>query len=255
MDYTQTEYQRHKLDRGLKKILFAPSIPRCDDGKPCMDGRCPMCGSDLAASLEDFLNRAQGPERTWTQAAFVLHTQTSEMGNRGQFPLGPTRDAVQAISSTLQTRNSAFIGTFGLLVEKGKGGQKKAAAIEICYSGGGRDPVGTAVEILNGRFGAPATPLCGARRVPAGERSATLLADELLYGYQCHASKALESFEGIFKKRLLAELAENYGTHRIGDRLITHGLSVERGTISLSPGNFWPLPLDAIKNFKRRRWV
>jgi hypothetical protein len=212
-----------------------------------------MCGSDLAGLLEEFLNGPQGATRKWMQAAFVLGTQTGELGDCRQFPLGTTRDAVQAISNALQTGNSAFIGTFGIVVEKGKGGRKKVAAVEVCYSGESRDCFGTAVEILGNRFGAPPRHLCPTRRLPAGERTATLLADELLYGYQYRDPKACHFSEGISKKSLLAELAQNYGNHRIDSRVVTHGLSVGHRTIVLSSGNFWPLPLNNIKNLKPRR--
>ncbi|TAY80976.1 hypothetical protein [Rhizobium ruizarguesonis] len=254
MDHIEAEYQRHKLDRSLKKHVIAASIPPCDDGNPCMDGRCPMCGSNLAWLLEEFLNSPQGATRNWVQAAFVLGTQTGELGDCRQFPLGTTRDAVQAISNALQTGNSSFIGTFGILVEKGKGGRKKVAAIEVCYSGESQDSVGTVIEILGNRFGAPPRPFRPTRRLAAGERSATLLAEELLYGYQYRDPKACHFSEGILKKNLLAELAQNYGNHRIDSRVVTHGLSVGHKTVVLSPGNFWPLPLNNIKHLKPRRW-
>lgn len=113
MDFIEAEHQRNKLDRALKKHIVAPTIPPCDDGRPCIDGRCPMCGADLAALLVEFLNSSQASTRKWTQAAFVLNTQSVELGCSQRFPLGRARTALQAISNALQTDASAFIGTFG----------------------------------------------------------------------------------------------------------------------------------------------
>lgn len=135
MDYDIAAGQRRRLNQALKRHLPTGTklrIPTCDDGKPCFDGRCPMCGSDLVALLKTFLRGSEASARRWSRAAFILDDETLSIGDTSPFPFARTRAALAEISSDLQVQNSAFVGTFGLIVDTAEKDKRKVAAIEFC---------------------------------------------------------------------------------------------------------------------------
>ncbi|WP_085779421.1 hypothetical protein [Rhizobium sp. NXC14] len=249
MDYDIAAGQRRRLNQALKRHLPASTklrIPTCDDGKPCFDGRCPMCGSDLDALLKTFLRGSEASARRWSRAAFILDDETLSIGDTSPFPFARTRAALAEISSTLQAPNSAFIGTFGLIVDAAEKGNRKVAAIEFCCT-----------EILDiekitldlaSRFNGSVKPLAlHPGHMPLRWGDVVLLAEGLLYGYLNRDTCKPALSEGIWKKKLLAELAQNYGKHLIADRLITHGLALKNHKICFAPGSSWPIAINSFR--------
>lgn len=248
MDYDIAAGQRRRLVQGLKRHPPAGAelrIPTCDDGKPCFDGRCPMCGSDLDALLKAFLAGSEASARRWSRAALVLDCETLAIGDTSPFPFARTWAALAEISSDLQAQNSAFVGTFGLIVNAAEMGNRKVAAIEFCCT-----------EILDiekithdlaSRFNGVKPLALHPGHMSLRWGDVVLLAEELLYGYLSRDTSKPALSEGIWKKKLLAELAQNYGNHLIADRLITHGLAFKNDKISFAPGLSWPIAINSFR--------
>lgn len=249
MDYDIAAGQRRRLVQGLKRHPPAGAeqrMPTCDDGKPCLDGRCPMCGSDLDALLKTFLRGSEASARRWSRAAFILDDETLSIGDTSPFPFARTRAALAEISSTLQMQNSAFVGTFGLIVDTAEESKGKVAAVEFCCTE--VLDVGKVTHDLASRFNGSVRPLAlHPGHMPLRWGDVVLLAEELLYGYLNRDTCTPALSEGIWKKKLLAELAQNYGKHLIADRLITHGLAFKNHKICFAPGLSWPIAINSFR--------
>jgi hypothetical protein len=241
MDYNDAELQKHRLDEGIAHYI-APhdvfQLPSCDDARVCVDGRCPRCGACLDSSVRKFLGDPEVVARSWTRVAVALDPIGSCEEAGGPLDIEKLIQIMVHLSLSLQTPNSALIGTFGLLSEAGGTGGTRVA-VEICATGCKEGLEKFVRDSLEAHFNQ------NIRVLPLFLQDATskrpFLAEGLLCGYMKRKFDVPDAVRPIRDERLLVDLAQRYGQHRTADRLITHGLEAVEGGIKFAPGIMPPL--------------
>ncbi|TBB95922.1 hypothetical protein ELH39_00960 [Rhizobium ruizarguesonis] len=239
MDYFEAKWQRSELDAAIRRLPGSnPAfvLPPCNEGNECMDGRCPICSSRLCAHIEDIVRDLWAMGRIWRFASFVVDPEISERGSSKQVNFDKIKAGLFKLSSFFFWSGSVFIGSFGMLTRwQGQPGNK-LAAIKIFYSGREEDAVEKCADILADQYGSDFQEL-----------REDLFGDEFecqfLSGYHYHDANG--DMDPIFSHALLSELSQNYGPHRVLDRIVTHGLAIENGRIVPSAGASGPLLLKS----------
>ncbi|MGO7347430.1 hypothetical protein ACCS92_08820 [Rhizobium ruizarguesonis] len=239
MDYFEAKWQRSELDAALRKLPGgspALVLPPCSEVNSCMDGRCPMCGSRLSAEIGDIVRDVWAVGRIWRFASFVVDPQISERGSSKQVNFDRIKAGLFELSGHFFWSGSVFIGSFGMLTNwQGQPGNK-LAAIKIFYSGREEDAVEKCTDFLAHQFGSDFQEL----RV---DQFGDEFECQFLSGYHYHDANG--DMDPIFGRDLLLELSQNYGPHRVLDRIVTHGLAIENGRIVPSAGASGPLLLKS----------
>lgn len=241
MHYDIAVLQRRHLIEGLEIYHSddpTQTLPSCDDLNSCMDGRCPTCGSRLVDTLGAF---ASSTERHCV-GGFLVESIFVSDGCDAKLDLTAVKTSLDEISCRLNDGFSWFIGWFGIFVDLWGGNGRKVGALAFMYSGDLLNPQVISNQVLSERFGTTALKLPFWHAFPDA-----LDFEELLYGYT-YASSTRREAEPVLDRYRLAELAQNYGQHRILDRVVTHGLVVEEGKLLPAPGASWPLFLDKFHN-------
>ncbi|MBY3486120.1 hypothetical protein [Rhizobium laguerreae] len=238
MDYYDAELQKHRLDEGITR-RGGFQLPLCDDARPCVDGRCPSCCACLDSYVREFLGGPEALARPWTRLAVAFDPTGSGEEGASPFDLGKIKGNMVHLSLSLQTPNSALIGTFGILSGRAGTGGGTRLAIEICATGckdGLEKFVGDHLE---------SQYKCNIQPLPLFLQGATshrpILAEGLLCGYMERNLTAPDAAKPIGDEKLLVDLAQSYGQHIHADRLVTHGLVSGRGGITFAPGILPPL--------------
>ncbi|MGO8083757.1 hypothetical protein [Rhizobium leguminosarum] len=242
MDYNDAEWQKHRLDDGIARYPTPHNgfqLPSCGDARVCGDGRCPRCGATLDSYVRSFIRGSEALARSWTRVAFTLDPIGIYQEEAAGFRLGNMIGQMVTLSLSLQTPNSALIGTFGLLSGRAGGGGDRRLAIEICATGckdGLEKFVGDYLEARHN---------CNVHPLPLFLQGATsnrpLLVEGLLCGYMERNFSVPDAAKPIGDEKRLVDLAQSYGQHRNADRLITHGLVSGEGGITFAPGILPPL--------------
>ncbi|RWX13458.1 hypothetical protein EHI42_20710 [Rhizobium hidalgonense] len=238
MNYDLAVLQRRHLLKGLEwHDANGPiEMTRCDDQNSCMDGRCPTCGSRLVHALAEFIG-SDDAGIDFCLGGFLLNSLFVPENCDDELDLSAVKSALDEISLRMKDWTSWFIGWFGIFVDSWGGNGRKVGALAFIHP----RVIGSAPiikSILSKRFGR------GARRLPFWQDVPdTLHFEELLYGY-AYASTSRPDAEPVLDRHRLAEIALNYGQHRITDRVVTNGLAIEQGKIVASPGASWPLYLN-----------
>lgn len=72
-------------------------LPPCEDGSPCLDGRCPQCSSDMVAVIREFRRKPEVRAREWYHHAFVFENKAIAKGIKKQISLSAGRAAVRSL--------------------------------------------------------------------------------------------------------------------------------------------------------------
>jgi hypothetical protein len=247
MNYEIALLQRRHLDEGIEVCCddddSTLTLPPCEDEEPCMDGRCPTCGSRLIDLLTTFVDRDPAAvSRRWAVGSFAINSVFAPADSDEQVDLAAIKSALTDISDCLNDGESSFLGWLGIFIDQWGGTGRKIGALSFLYSGDLLNQDYLAKKILFEKFGDEAQPL-----EPWQPFTLGLWCEELLYGY-CYASRSKYAVEPVLDSLRLAELALNYRQHRITDRLVTHGLAVGGGEIVISPGSSWPVFLNTFED-------
>ncbi|MGH0275902.1 hypothetical protein NKZ35_25290 [Sinorhizobium meliloti] len=181
MDFTIAEGQRVLLDEyfmgGKRSDL---QLPPCEDGSPCLDGRCPRCAADMEAVLQVFHRKPEVGGREWYHDAFVFENKAVAKGIKRQVSLSAGKRLLRCLSFALSESEFIFHGAVGLIVDRGRG--RKVPAIE--FSCTEVPSIDDRVDSIVNGFGGTISRLPfppGVRALPFAGHD--ILRSNLVYGY------------------------------------------------------------------------
>lgn len=241
MDFTSAEGQRDLLDHFFRFQKLSPPLPACEDGSACLDGRCPQCGSDMEAVLTKFRHRPELQAHDWYRGAFFLKDVSIEIGDASTAPISAGNELLRRLASSLTCRDSIFIGTTGLILDLAR--RRKVLAIEFSCTRNG-ESAGHVASIL-GSFDNSIASLVPHGRIARQFGAAAFLHENLLYGY-LHRNPCITARPYCLEsEKLIGEVAQNYGIHRITDRVVTFGVGVRANRLVQAVGSCDQLNLTA----------
>ncbi|MDR6817062.1 hypothetical protein J2X76_002235 [Neorhizobium sp. 2083] len=233
MDFTFAEGQRDLLDHFFRLQKHLPPLPACDDGFPCLDGRCPRCGSDMEAVLTKFRRKPEFQMDDWYRGALILEDASIKIGDGSMAPISAGNGLLRRLGSSLTRGGSLFIGTTGLVLEQAR--RRKVVAIE--FSGTRRADADEQVASILKNYDGGVASLVPHGSIARQFGASAFLHENLLYGY-IHRNPRVPAWPYcVESEELIGELAQNYGVHRITDRVITFGVGVLVNRLVQAPGS------------------
>lgn len=243
------------VELGLPLSNSLLSLIHCEVDAPCRQGRCPICASKEAQRLRYMLQSPRLSEQDWQHSVYALRSHVREAGDVQPIKIETITAAinktlneyVRAFSRQEDARNKSYgcLAHFGLVEDTsaGKIGEK-VAVVEFVLTGGDSE---TDYEVMNEslhyNFGVDVCDLShGPLQVEPVPIISTngygVLPDEgLLFGYTRRRLDAAERPMVIADKIKLAEMACNYGEHRISDRTFYRGLAKRDNCIVFDPSD------------------
>lgn len=202
------------------------AIIKCDSGQHCKRGQCPICTQRLGDMLNSLKWSPSVTEQIWHRSTFALRSMTCPKGSSAPVPLKRIITDINEVIDALQrsSRPGYGCGNFGCvatfaLVEDTSSSRTKVTVIEVAVTGVPPEDDAAILEKLSERFGEVS-------KVPTAEDDGThpFPSQELLFGFTKRRLDRLERPMAVSNKIRLAEIAANYGSHSVTDRLITRGL-------------------------------
>lgn len=241
MDFTIAEGQRVLLDEYFRNAKRSDlQLPLCEDGSPCLDGRCPRCAADMEAVLREFHRKPEVQGRDWYHDAFVFENEAVAKGIKRQISLSAGKRLLRCLSFALSESDFIFHGAVALVLDRAR--RRKVPAIEFCCTD--VPEIDDRVDSIIDGFGGTISRL----PFPPGVRALPYVDYEvrpsLLYGYLGRDVRKPAEASGLIRKKIIGEVAENYGVHRITDRVVTFGVQAQDNRLVLSQGHDGPLHLE-----------
>jgi hypothetical protein len=186
----------------------------------------------MASVLSAFRRTERFDRRSWYRGAFILEDLSVKIGDTRRIPISAANRLLRRLASSITRRDSIFIGTTGLILDLAR--RRKVLAIE--FSCTRRVQAAAKVASIFEDFDDGVTPLALHEHITRDFGDSAFLHEILLYSYIKRSLYNPSRPSCVKKKDLLCELAQNYGVHRISDRVVTVGVGVQANRLIHAPG-------------------
>ncbi|WP_172724135.1 hypothetical protein [Neorhizobium sp. T25_27] len=195
----------------------------------------------MASVLSGFRRKEQFDRRSWYRGAFILEDLSVNVGDARRIQISAAHRLLRRLASSLTRRDSIFIGTTGLILDLAR--RRKVVAIE--FSCTRRAQAAAKVASIFEDFGDGVTALAPHENITRNFGDSAFLHEILLYNYIKRSLYSPARPSCFKKKDLLCEVAQNYGVHRVCDRVVTFGVGVQANRLVQAPGCCDQLDLTA----------